>query len=579
MGLNPNDQADFMKIRDNVLASRKKLEPFRDRHKEGVKKYVGFDYSDDGADKPMDVNLMALTVEVYGRSLVARTPQVTVFTKNKRNRPHGLKLESLMNERLRRGTVQRELSRVVRSALFSMGIMKVGLRETGETEVEGLPFATTDPFMKQILLDDWVHDMSYFRLEDAAFEGHRYEIILEQAEERDDFDKEMRQKLAPIERTNYNEAGDSRLRTLSQGTGHGGSSLHEKTELWEIFLREEQLLVTMTMDGPNRKPLKVVDWEGPDHGPFHKIVFEEVDGNSMGLPPASKWYGLNEQANGIWRKLERQAHASKRFGTVRPEDADSDGELTRTISDGELGVFDNPDAVQEKFIGGIDNKNMAFFMQTLEMFSWLTGVEILGGLSPQSRTVGQDQMLQASASQRMSGMQDEVVRFTQQVLTDYGYWLWTDPLQTYEVNMQFEDLGEMDLTLDPETRQTHQYYEHVIDVEPFSMRHQSPEQRFASIMEIVQGLVLPALPLMQQQGLGIDMAELMRLAGKYRNLPELKDLIVQIQQQQGGGGGGAPSERPLQSPVTQRTNIRQDAGNGQNRVQDMISQLMGGQNA
>ena len=166
------------------------------------------------------------------------------------------------------------------------------------------------------------------------------------------------------------------------------------------------------------------------------------------------WSGMHELINGLYRKLERQANRFKRIGVTRGEDTE-DAETLRQTSDGEIAAVLNPDAIQEKTFGGIDQQSFAFMLQSKDLFSWLCGnLDSLGGLGASSETVGQDAMLRESSSQRISHMQDAVMLWTKRVLTDFGYYIWADPIETYPAIMKVPGMGNMQGTLGPMERAT-----------------------------------------------------------------------------------------------------------------------------
>ena len=581
--MNPSKTEDLQRLRRSVEASRRKLEPFRSRHRQAVEQYVGVYYSDDAAQRPVHVNLMELAAQVYERNLSARPPQALVLTRNRDLRPVGVKYERMLNEQLIKHRIHTQIQRCVKQALFSVGICKVGVETVGEVEVQGYKFAHTEPFVRSVLLDDWVHDMSARHMEEVAYCGHRYRVRLSEAKKNKQFKKSVRDKLRPEENYNFNEqGGDERIGTLASGSSRSETSLEDTIELWEIWLPRERKLVTLsTME--DEAPLRVVDWDGPDRhlGPFHMLWFNEVDGNTMPLAPAMLWQGLHQIVNGLYRKLERQANRVKHIGVTRGADA-GDAERIRQTSDGEIVAVDNPDAVQEKSFGGIDQRNFAFMLQSRDLFSWLAGnLDALGGLGPQSETVGQDKLLFAAANQRIAGMQDRVMEFTRDLIRDFGYHLWQDPLQTYPVTVEFEGIRPLEMEITPDDRRGHSVYEHEVEIEAYSMQHQSPGERLQTINQIVQGIVVPAMPLLQQQGMQLNMAALMDLYSKYANLPELKDLVQQVHQgpPEGMDSPGSDRNRPRQAPVTTRENVRVNRpghASRQNADSSMISQLMSG---
>lgn len=584
MAFNLKDQEHLQRLRRAMEASRVKLEPFRRRHREAVEQFVGVHYSDDGTDRPVHVNLIELAANIYERALIARPPKVTVQTRNVQFGPVGRKLEVVINDLLGRFEVHSALTRAVRSALFSVGLVKVGTHVTGQVNVDNYEIDRVQPFVKQILLDDWVHDMTARDWSEVGYLGHRYRVSLSEAIENPSFKKSAREKLSAESSDGYNETGDRRIHTISQGFGMLDTDYDQKVELWEIYLPKLKQVVTL---GPNQDdpPLRVVDWEGPDQGPFHVLSFQEVDGQTMPLSPVSQWRGLHEIVNGLYRKLERQSQRQKIVSVARGEDSE-DAETLRQASDGEVVGVNNPDAIQEKRLGGIDQQNFGFMLQSKQLFSWLAGnLDSLGGLGASSETVGQDAMLQASNSRRLSAMQDQVLLFTKRVLSDFGYWIWTDPLETYQAILEEEGMDTYVDTLKPVEREHHSFWHHEVDVKPYSMSFQSPGERLSVINQVMQGVVLPALPMLEQQGMQFNIDKLLELYSRYADLPELMEIVTPVQQTPGQVGQpvlppDAPDSEaqrgsgPPSHTVNER--ISRPGATQQGADQTLVQQLMGG---
>ena len=528
------------RLRDAIKESRRKLEPYRKRHRELVERYVGVYYSDDGSDRERSFNLIELATNIYERNLSARPPKVLVRTRDKRFRPTGMKLGALVNEKLQNRHFHKTLQRCVKAAIFSIGICKVGRKSTGVYQVDGYDISKIDPYIKQILLDDWVHDMDVRDMEDSSYCGHRFQIDLDEAKNRPDYDEDSREKLQPIDFGHYNEDGDERLHTIGSGRATTGNRFYEKVELWEVYLPKTKQLITFELEsaGP---ALKVVDWDGPKSGPYHFLGYNDVDGQTMPLAPGMVWRGLDETANGLFRKLARQAQRAKGVGLARGEDSE-DAERIRAVSDGEVIGVQNPDAVTEKMFGGIDQRNFGFLLQVKEMFSWVAGnLDALGGLGSQSETLGQDRLLFANANQRISGMQDMVIDFTNNVLQDYAYYLWHDPLEDYPVTVKPPAMNSpMELNLPAEERKSQDFYDHTFDIEPYSMSFQSPQMRMQNVTQILQGVLMPLAPFMQQQQQMIDTRALVDLFASYADLEELKDVVVSQSQMMLKNAGTPP---------------------------------------
>jgi hypothetical protein len=211
------------------------------------------------------------------------------------------------------------------------------------------------------------------------------------------------------------------------------------------------------------------------------------------------------------------------------------------------------------------------------MFSWLSGnLDALGGLGPQSETVGQDKLMFASANQRISGMQDAVSIFAKRILTDWGFYLWQDPLETYPAVLQPPGMEAIQSELTPQERNSSAYYEMMLEIEPYSMQFKSPGERLATLNQIVSGVVIPSLGIMQQQGMGLDMGALLALYSEYADLPELTDIITYTNRPD--SLGAPPSEGPGKPSVTHRTNERvsRPGATRQGAEQVMVNQMLGG---
>ena len=138
-------------------------------------------YSDDAAERPVHVNMMELASQIYERNLSARPAQALVLTRNRELRPLGVKYARMLNEQLKKHRIHTQIQRCVKQALFSVGICKVGVESDGEVDVQGYSCARTQPYVRSVLLDDWVHDMAARHMEEVAYCGHRYRMRLSEA--------------------------------------------------------------------------------------------------------------------------------------------------------------------------------------------------------------------------------------------------------------------------------------------------------------------------------------------------------------------------------------------------------------
>lgn len=523
-GMYDNVKRRIPRLRIAIEHCRRLLEPFRTERRDAVRQYVGNRYGD-GARQSVPVNLLKLYTSIVVRHLVPQTPRCMIASPKPRLKHPALAMQDWVNPRLAKMHVDETLRRCALDALFGLGIAKVCLADPGEADGD---YRKTpgEAFVSDIDLDDWVHDMGNRRLDTACWSGHRYRIPLELAQSSKLFDKGVRDDLTATVRTLINEQGDERIGTLTQDTAYDPDEYEEHVELWELYLRKEKLVVTLAADGPDR-PLRVQEWVGPDCGPYHFLGFNLVPGNSMPSPPVHDLVDLHLLVNGIYRKLERQAQRQKSIGIVGPTASVSDGKAVVAANDGEVIRVDNPDAVQELALGGINQQNLAFAIHTKDLFAYIAGnLDLLGGLSPQSPTLGQDQMLQQNASRTIADMQSGTVSFTRSVLGALGWYFWNDPFETYRVRRTVPGAEDLEIwtTLSPEMRAV-PFEDLDFDIDPYSMVDDSPATRLAAINQLMTQVLIPAGQLLTQQGISVDFEAYLKKVARYANMPDLNEIV------------------------------------------------------
>ncbi len=266
---------------------------------------------------------------------------------------------------------------------------------------------------------------------------------------------------------------------------------------------------------------------------------------------------LHDLANSLMRKLSRQAERQKKFGTYSGAGSD-DAERFKNVNDGEMVRIDNPNDTKEMNTGGIDPSSLAFLLQVKDMFVYMAGnLDALGGLGPQSDTLGQDKLLAAGASMRIQDMQAHMTKFTRVVLEDVAWWLWTDTLYDPALFKQVPG-SDIEIPVNPSfawENRIGMLTDYDIRIEPYSLQDRTPAERLNTLVQVFERFIVPYAPMLEAQGLTPDFAALMRLISKLSDSPELEDILIftgqpdqQVQPSQSNG-----TSRP---PVTHRINER-----------------------
>ncbi len=538
---NPLNERQRKRLRAAAAYSRQKLEPFRRNNFESLCQYVGSHYGDGGAADRVPVNLIQLATAIYLRTLAARSPQVMVSSPYRMLKPSAAKLELGMNHLLREIKFRDTIRMGVLNALYSIGIFKTGICAYGKVEIEGVHHDVGQPFCDVVHLDDWVHDCSARTFEEVAYCGNRYRLPKDAVMDNPIYTFDRDVQVTPSAQSGM-ENGTAKAESLTQGQESGGETFHEMIELWDYFLPQENLIVTLLADNEDAAPIRVVDWEGPENGPFHLLSFSDVPNNIMPSPPVNAWRDIHELSNDLFRKLGRQASRQKTILGVQGG-ADADGNRIVNASDGDVMRVDSPDKAKEYRFGGIDQQNLLFFLQCKDIFSYIGGnLDTLGGLSPMADTAKQEELLVNSSNKQTADMQDQVMTLVERVCGDLGWWLWTDPLIELPLiqRVQGTDI-EIPVTFSAEAREG-DFLDYNFKIKPYSMAHDSPGQRLQALTQVWTQWIMPNLQFMQQLGIEPDWEALLRLVAKYTNNDDLEEIL------KFGGPPTMPRPEPIGQP-------------------------------
>lgn len=556
MAFDPDDPKQLSRLLESVKWSRDRLRGFREERLDSLRFYVGHRYtSGAGITDRSPVNLVEMLVSVTLRQLIAYNPRTLLKTHLPSLRAGAADFQVHLNETIAEMNLQHPLQSAVLDAHFTMGVVKMGLEELPPVEVEGMTYRPTRPFVDWVSFDDWVHDMRARTNEEIGFSGDRYRVPLSEIKASNLYDPKAVEQLETDKQTSFNESGDERSEVISLGHERAPSEFDPFVELYDIWLRREGLIVTVPADlsstEPLGKPLRVTEWTGPERGPYYTLGFNKVPGQTIPLSPVSVLIDLAEFVNRIYRKILRQAERQKNIG-LTPMGRTGDAKQVVEADDGMVVAVEDPASTVERSFGGMDQQSLALAIHAKNLFSNLGGnLELMGGLGAQSETLGQDQMLQANASRRISDMQERTLEFTQDIIEGLAFYLWNDPQMDRRTSRLVPGTQqEVPVNISPEERRG-KFSDYHIKVEPYSMQAKTPSQRLQFIDQFLQRVVLPNLPLMAQQGIGLDFGKLFGLYAKYGDQPEIQEFLVRVQPPQAGGGAqnGGPS-------VTRRENVR-----------------------
>lgn len=525
---------DVPRLSSAKKKSRMALKRFREERREAVRDFIGAHWSDEGSRQLQPINLLALYISIVGRQLVAKNPRVMLSTFERAHKPTVKAMEQWTNEQIERMKLDTVFQRIVLDAIFSIGIAKVGLCSVSDSATSGWVVKAGMPFCDRIDIDDFVYDTRSHNLFEASFIGHRFRAPLEVVKEDKSYNAKRKDVVATDDGS-YNQEGDERIGQLGRGYDGISEDYEDWVELWEYYLPRHKVIVTLD---DNDDLLGERDWIGPELGPYTYCGYGWVPGNAMPTAPMQNLVDMNRFINAVYRKLMRQTLRQKSVLPVRSEE---DVQRLAGTGDGQGFMCAGQDPKELNY-GGPNQINLAMFLQAKQIFSFLAdNMDLIGGAGAQSPTATQDKLLNENAHATIADKQKTTIDFVGDTLTNLMWYFHHDPYTVQKSVYALKGLPHIATArvTRPEQRAQIPWEDLKIKVDPYSMQATTPRRRLADLNQVVQTIILPMLPMMQQQGRGFDIDVYLEKVGKYLDEPDIME-IVNIQetpdvQEQGAG--------------------------------------------
>lgn len=546
---------------------------------EALREVVGRHYGLRGSSDDVPSNKIYKAVSTFGRQLAPRAPMSLVTSGKPDLAAIALKLQLALNYLIEYIELGKTLRKTAIDGITSMGIVKIG-RSTGK--IPGARRSTGQPFAGRVDMDDFTYDAAAVDFESASFIGNRYRVPYEWA--MDTYKGPGRDKLKPAVYMPYTEEGTPKAETLSRADSHLADQYKQWVTPWDFWLPGTNELITFP-SGASGEPifdadLRTIEWGGPEKGPFKILSLGYVPNNAMPLPPVAHWLDLHKSFNAILNKTIHQAERQRNVGVGSRTNVE-DGKRIMEVEDGTMVFVDDAGSAHEMSIGGPNQANMAAMMMLGQLFDAEAGnLSVLAGLSPQSQTASQDQLIAQNASKMVSDMQDAMREFTKEIVRDLAWWLFYDDQIDLPLTRRLDGTDYSVSTNFTASMRRGEFLDYNFDIDVYSMMDQTPQSRVQSVIQVITQLVIPMYPAMQQSGITVNFPAFLRMVAQYLNIPELNNILVFADQGQTPDEAVGDPPRKLDMATTRRyERVNRPAATKDGFEQAMMSFLMGkGQN-
>jgi len=535
------------KLTDAIRGAREQLEPFRQARLGAVKEYIGrwYQKGPTSTNLSVPINMLGWMVPTYMRLLAANAPTGRITTIHQQYKADVKRLELALKYTIKNIDFEDSLQAAVLNAMFGLSVVKVGITDAA---VRGFSDESGQPFVDPISLDDFFFDTAALG-RDWQFVGDHYRLPLERIQGNPFYEQtEALKKYKGVDDESLSDDnGVQRTSSISRDRNQY-ERVKPLIDLWEVWLPHDNLVVTLMGELDVATPIRVVEWTGPDHGPYHLLRYMTVPDQMMPLAPITVLMDMHLAINGVTRKMNIQALNQKDIilGNKASQD---DNVALKMAGDQHVIQVDNVAQFGNFRIGGVDQSNLAYTTWLREIFkAQAGGLDMLAGTSPMSETATQDKMLLAQATQQVSDMQRKTVAFAKKIMEDITFYLTRQP------GIRIEAVNKVAGIDIPTTFMSDEFDEAMdldIEVSPYSTQEKTPSY----ILQTLNGLLTqivgnPALAaMMEQQGKQIDIGAVINHILELTSTEgDLKDIVIgldpSIQEQDGpiSAEGGKPAQ-------------------------------------
>jgi len=487
------------------------------KRKRMLAQYANGWYGHDNMSRnPMPLNLIDEAISTIAPYIMSHNPRVSISPRrgvgNPRIRAFAKTLELALAHLFEEIQLSKYTLRpVVIDSLFCMGITKTGIMHSHSVEIGGYEHDYGQPYCDRVDFDDYVADVAARTREEMQFEGNRYRLRLDYVRSSGLFDNWDR--LKPSLRL-YGD--NTNPETISKGEYR---ELHPTVELYDIWLPDDDVIVTIPPLDQGEKFMREVEWDGPEGGPYDVLSYRYFPGSIVPIPPVYLWLDLNKIINIVTNKMRENVEREKTVALYQIDNED-DAERIKNASHGDLVGVTNPDTIREVTYGGFVDKSF-MFLQFLLMWANRVGPNLgrIGGGGANAPTLGQEQILQTQALREIDDMVGSVYDFTKSIVKKLAWFLWSDPLIVVPLIKRVADIDvEVEYS---EAVKEGDFFDYSFEIEPYSMARLNPEMRYQRLMQLISQIVLPTAQLAASQGNILNVNELVKEAAKYLAIPDI----------------------------------------------------------
>jgi len=444
------------------------------------------------------------TIRAFVPNLVMRNPITQVTTPFVPHKGFGELLGLGLDTTARQIKLKDELRAWITNALFGWGIMRTGIKATGELlNFDDVMVDNGQVYARNVSLSNFGFDPTCTHINRAKCLWDRVTVPRQILLDTDGFNHDVVKELPSSPTNMTNQLADQ---TRSSTAKSAMTKLQDEVDVVQVYIPEVESWVLMGDPKQKRhgKYINVAEYNGPKEGPYTFLSFSPpVDESPFPVPPVSVWYELTRITNRIFNKEVIQFEAQKDLVFYNPAQVDTVNDIKEAVTNDAIATMD-PKGIQTVSFGGQNPKNERFRSELQNIYNTMAGnPELIQGQAipgGKGTTATAVQALQNNASISIEDMRDMVYDNTAEVQRRIAWYLHTDPFIELPLTKRKTGGEEVQLFLTPEQRMG-DFLDFTFKIVARSMTKMDPMVRSKSIVEfctnIVPGAAQTAMVMMQ----------------------------------------------------------------------------------
>jgi hypothetical protein len=490
------------RIEEIVMLGFDRVEKFNKVTQMMFRSYVPEYYRKDSAlDVAEPINLVFNTIRAYVPNLVMKNPITKVTTPFTDHKGYAELLGLGLDDTARQIRLKDELRAWITNALFGWGIMRTGIKATGEMlNVDDVWIDNGQVYARNVSLSNFGFDPTCTRISEAKMLWDRVTVPRQVLLDTDGYNHDVVRALPSSPSNTTDKLADM---TRSRTAKFAMTKLQDEVDVVQVYVPEVESWILMGDPKQKRqgKYINVAEYNGPKEGPYTFLSFAPpVDQSPFPVPPVSIWYELARLANRVFNKMVRQFESQKDVGLYNPAQMDTVSQIEEAITNDWVPTMD-PKGIQVVSFGGQNPNNERFLSELNSIYNTMagnpeliSGSDIPGGKSTTATAV---QALQNNASISIEDSRDMVYDGTAEIQRKIAWHLHTDPFIELPLTKRKTGGEEVQVWLTPEQRMG-DFLDYTFKIVARSMTKMDPmvkSKRIIEFSQILSGLAQTAIAL------------------------------------------------------------------------------------